>query len=202
MKLNLGSGFKKYEGFISVDSAPECMPDVVWDMEQTPWPWEDSSVDEIMLEHVLEHVGQTTERYLAIWKEMWRVCKNGALLDITVPHWHHENFYHDPTHVRPITPVSIAMFDQLRNIQDAESNGRETKLGLFTGVDISLGADDIEYFYTGKIADAVKRGEITHTDLAHLLEHQNNISNEIRIKAHVVKPARGLEWLKQQGYKK
>jgi len=200
MKLNLGCGYKKYEGYVNVDSAPQCVPDVVWDLDKTPWPWEDSSVEEIKLEHVLEHMGQTTEAYLAIWKEMYRVAKDEAVIDIMVPHWNHENFYHDPTHVRAITPIGIAMFDQTRNIQDAERGGRETKLGLFTGVDISLSENDIEYFYGGDIVEALNRGEFDRAGLEHLRSHQNNISNEIRIKAHVVKPMRGTEWLKQNGY--
>ena len=200
IKLNLGCGFNKYEGYVNVDSEPECKPDTVWDLEKTPWPWEDSSVEEIKLEHVLEHLGQTTEAYLNIWKEMWRVCKNGALLDITVPHWNHENFHHDPTHVRAITPVGVAMFDQLRNIRDAEAGGRETKLGLFTGVDIALDEKDVEYFYSGDIVQALNRGEFDRNGLEHLRNHQNNISNEIRLKAHVVKPARGRQWLRDNGY--
>ena len=200
IKLNLGCGFNKYEGYVNVDSAPECKPDTVWDLEKTPWPWKDSSVDEIKLEHVLEHLGQTTERYLAIWKEMWRVCRNGALIDIKVPHWNHENFYHDPTHVRAVTPIGVAMFDQTRNIRNAEENGKETKLGLFTGVDIDIQESDIEYFYTGEIVNALNRGEFDRAGLEHLRSHQNNISNEIRIKARVVKPVRGTQWMRDNGY--
>ena len=200
IKLNLGCGYNKYEGYVNVDSAPECKPDTVWDLEKTPWPWKDSSVDEIKLEHVLEHLGQTTERYLAIWKEMWRVCRNGALIDIKVPHWNHENFYHDPTHVRAVTPIGVAMFDQTRNIRNAEENGKETKLGLFTGVDIDIQESDIEYFYTGEIVNALNRGEFDRAGLEHLRSHQNNISNEIRIKARVVKPVRGTQWMRDNGY--
>ncbi len=199
-KLNLGCGFKKHEGYTNVDSAPECRPDVVWNLERTPWPWEDSSIDEIRLEHVLEHLGQTTEAYLAVWKEIWRVCKNGAILDITVPHWNHENFHHDPTHVRAITPVGVAMFDNLRNIRDAEAGGRETKLGLFAGIDIDLQEQDVEYFYSGDIVNALNRGEFDRAGLEHLRNHQNNISNEIRMKARVIKPVRGAQWLRDNGY--
>ncbi|MCC7500441.1 hypothetical protein IT396_01405 [Candidatus Nomurabacteria bacterium] len=198
--LNLGCGFKKYPGYINVDSAPECQPDVVWDLEKTPWPWEDSSVDEVKLEHTLEHLGETTAAYLNIWKELYRICKNGAVIDITVPHWNHENFAHDPTHKRPITPVGIAMFDQARNIQMAEQGIRETKLGLFTGVDIDLQQKDVNYSYTQKIATEVEAGRLTMNDLEHLQQHQNNICVEITMKPRVVKPARGAAWLAAQGH--
>jgi len=92
------------------------------------------------------------------------------------------------------------MFDQLRNIRDAEAGGRETKLGLFTGVDIALDEKDVEYFYSGDIVQALNRGEFDRNGLEHLRNHQNNISNEIRLKAHVVKPARGRQWLRDNGY--
>jgi hypothetical protein len=198
--LNLGCGFKKYPGYINVDSAAECMPDQVWDLEKTPWPWPDSSVDGIRLEHTLEHLGETTEAYLAIWKEMWRICKDGAVIDITVPHWNHENFHHDPTHKRPITPIGVAMFDQARNVDMVRQEIRETKLGLFTGVDISLAAEDIVYGYHPKVAQQVNDGTLSHADLAHLMEHQNNICVEITMKPRVVKPARGTAWLKEHGF--
>lgn len=200
VRLNLGCGFRKYEGYINVDSAPQCAPDVVWDIENTPWPFERDSVSEIKLEHVLEHVGATTEKYLAIWKEMYRICRNDAVIDIMVPHWNHENFHHDPTHVRAITPVGIAMLSQARNIADADAGGRETKLGLFIGVDIELGGNDVELLYTGKIANEVNEGRLSHESLAHLVEHQNNIAVEIRMRARVVKPERGLAWLAAKGY--
>lgn len=198
MKLNLGCGFKKYEGYMNVDMSPIFSPDLVVDLEQTPWPFEDDSILEIKLEHVLEHLGETTESYINIWKELWRIGKNGALIDITVPHWNHENFYHDPTHIRAITPIGIAMFDQARNIADQEAGGRETKLGLVAGIDIEVKPENIQYGYTNKVANSIARGELTREAFAHILEHQNNIAVEINIKARVVKPARGAQWLENK----
>jgi len=118
MKLNLGCGFNKYEGYTNVDSAPECAPDIVCNLEETPWPWEDSSVSEIRMEHVLEHLGETSERYLAIWQELYRVGADGCEIKIVVPHWNHDNFHNDPTHKRPVTPEGIELFDQARNVRD------------------------------------------------------------------------------------
>jgi len=197
MKLNLGCGFNKYEGYTNVDSAPECAPDIVCNLEETPWPWEDSSVSEIRMEHVLEHLGETSERYLAIWQELYRVGADGCEIKIVVPHWNHDNFHNDPTHKRPVTPEGLELFDQARNVRDIEKGERGTKLGLFLNIDISLPPQDVEYFYCADIIAAMNRGEFNLAGLQHLRDHQNNISNEVRMTARVVKPGRGAAWLAQ-----
>lgn len=138
LKLNLGCGYKKMEGFVNVDEDERCHPDVVHDISVTPWPFEDDSVDEIALIHVLEHVAPNPKDYLAFWKEMYRVCANDAEITIEVPYWRHDNFFHDPTHVRPITPIGIAMFDQMRNQNAIANNDGESKLGLRISVDFEL----------------------------------------------------------------
>ena len=60
MRLNLGCGFNKRDGYVNVDIGDHCAPDVVHDLEKAPWPWDDSSIDEIYMSHVLEHLGATT----------------------------------------------------------------------------------------------------------------------------------------------
>lgn len=120
-----------------------CNPDVVHDLNFYPWPWETSSVEEIYMSHVLEHLGQLTTTYLNIIKEMYRVCRHDAKVYINVPHWMHENFAHDPTHCRIITPVGLAMFDKDRNRNDLKNGGSESKLGLMLDVDFKM--EKIDY---------------------------------------------------------
>ena len=137
MKLNLGCGYNKFPGYVNVDHDPKCEPDVVADLEQR-LPFEDNSVDEIIMFHVLEHLGQDVNVYFSIWKELYRILKHNGEIKITVPHWNHENFHHDPTHVRKVTPVGINMFSQKKNRQTIEENGQETTLGLQLGIDIEV----------------------------------------------------------------
>jgi|GEM_PF-1906114 len=40
LKLNIGCGFNKIDGYVNVDAFPDCSPDVLWDLETTPWPFE------------------------------------------------------------------------------------------------------------------------------------------------------------------
>ena len=146
-KLNLGCGYNQKEGWINTDSDPECKPDLCFDLTKPNWPIETSTVEHVLAEHILEHL-EGTEGYLTFWKELYRVCAHGATINIEVPHWEHDTFHHDPTHVRKVTPVGIAMFDQERNQQDLTNGGRETKLGFMCHVDFEMqgvkyGFDDL-----------------------------------------------------------
>jgi hypothetical protein len=54
MKLNLGACDRRVEGFLSVDI---CEPaDQIVDLAG-PWPWPDSSVEEVLAYSVFEHIG-------------------------------------------------------------------------------------------------------------------------------------------------
>ena len=100
MKLNLGSGLKRIDGFLNVDYDERSNPDFIVDLEKGILPFEDNSVDGIVAHHILEHIG---EGFLTLMKEIYRVSKDGTIIDIEVPHHRHENFFGDPTHKRPIT---------------------------------------------------------------------------------------------------
>ena len=38
--LNLGCGYSKEPGMTNVDAFDVCEPDVVWNLNNFPWPWE------------------------------------------------------------------------------------------------------------------------------------------------------------------
>ena len=192
MKLNLGCGFNKLDGFVNVDCEPLCKPDVLCDLEKTPWPFEDNQFDLIVANHTLEHLGETRNSWLGIVKEMYRILKPGGTIELIVPHFRHDNFMHDPTHVRVITPIGLAMFDQTRNIQDFESGGQETKLGLFTGVDFEV--TQVGYDLTDPWKTAYEKGEIPRDQVEFILATQNNVCLQIRMQMRAHKPARGKDW--------
>ena len=80
LKLDLGCGRHKREGFLGVDSSPDCGADVVHDLNVIPWPFEDASVDEVNCSHFLEHL-DGAER-IVFMNELYRVMKPGGLLSI------------------------------------------------------------------------------------------------------------------------
>ena len=134
--LNLGCGTKRLKDYINVDKFGE--PDLLFDLETFPYPWKDNSVKEIEMRHVLEHLGQQTEIYLKIIQEIYRICQPEAKVHITVPHHRSDRFYHDPTHVRPITPVGLSMFSQRLNKEWQAQGKAFTLLALYLDVDFEL----------------------------------------------------------------
>ena len=48
-------------------------------------------------------------------KELYRICKNNSIIDIVVPHPRHDDFLSDPTHVRPITDMTLSLYDKELN---------------------------------------------------------------------------------------
>ncbi|MCA9398769.1 MAG: methyltransferase domain-containing protein [Candidatus Omnitrophica bacterium] len=82
MKLHLGCGTKKLNGWINIDSVKACQPDVVCDISQ-PLPYGDQSADEVLAEDLLEHF----DKYLrfVVFYEWTRVLKIGGRITIQVP---------------------------------------------------------------------------------------------------------------------
>ena len=115
MKLNLGCGNKKLEGYVNIDSDPLCAPDRVLDLRSMPWPFDESSVSEIVMSHVLEHLGQTTEEFRKVIQEIYRILAPDGRLKVVVPHAAHDAFPADPTHVRPIALETFRLLSKKVN---------------------------------------------------------------------------------------
>lgn len=80
MKLNLGSGDQKFEGFTSVDLYDE-KADVQADI--CDLPFEDGSADEVVAYQVVEHVPYNKSDDM--FKEMYRVLQSGGIATIETP---------------------------------------------------------------------------------------------------------------------
>lgn len=174
-------------GYTNVDKDSNCNPDIVADLEQ-PLPFDDSSVDEIIMCHILEHLGQDTKTYLSIWQELYRILKNKGEIKITVPHWNHENFHHDPTHVRKVTPIGIDMFSQERNAHQIKTGGSETTLGLQLNIDI--GVTEVGYVFMPWFESQYKNQPRSIVERE--MNKYNNACAAIQINAMAYKPARGI----------
>ncbi|HBB65903.1 MAG: hypothetical protein A2049_03280 [Elusimicrobia bacterium GWA2_62_23] len=95
MKLNLGSGGKPLVGYVNVDRNPSSpQVDKIWDLDTYPWPFEDSSADEVFMDQCLEHL----EDHNRAMREVHRVLKPGGVARISVPHFTWQFAFQDPTH--------------------------------------------------------------------------------------------------------
>jgi SAM-dependent methyltransferase len=138
MNLNLGCGNFKFDDFINVDKVQLYQPDVLHDLEVLPWPFESNSADNIVLSHVLEHLGQTPSLFIQILKEIYRISKNGCLLYIDVPCPRSKYYLSDPTHVRPITPDLIDLFNKKSNHFYSSKDYAISQLGIENNVDFEV----------------------------------------------------------------
>jgi len=185
MKLNLGSGSKILKGYINVDKFDYYKPDVVHDLETFPYPFKDNSVDEILLSHVLEHIGQTPEIFLKIIKEFYRICHNNSLIKIMVPHPRHDDFISDPTHVRPITILGLQLFDKELNLKWEKQNAANTPLALINNVNFKI--QNIKFNLDSNYIKKFKEGKIDNTEVDNDVKRLNNVVKEIEIDWLVIK---------------
>lgn len=106
-KLHLGCGTVIKEGWLNHDMIELPGVDVVHDLRQFPWPFDDGQFDEVYMKDVLEHLPDT----IKTMEELYRITKPEAKVYITVPYWNSVTAHGDPTHVRLFTEDTFSFFD-------------------------------------------------------------------------------------------
>lgn len=107
LKINLGCGNKRKDGFIGVDKYPCEAVDKIADLE-TVLPFEDDTVDEVWMDNVIEHIKDIPR----LMSELHRICKNNALITIITPHFSSAGSWRDPTHVHHLSYFSMDHFEK------------------------------------------------------------------------------------------
>ena len=185
MKLNLGCGSKLLIGYTNVDKFDFYKPDLLHDLEKFPYPFQDNSVDEIILSHVLEHLGQAPETFNNIIKELYRICKNETIINISVPHPRHDEFISDPTHVRPITILGLSLYNKKLNKKWEEQKASNTPLGYI--LDVNFEIISLQYVVDQKYQNLLKEKKISEKEIDEHANKFNNVIKEINIKWKVIK---------------
>ncbi len=82
MKLHLGCGNKRIDGFINIDARETDAADEVSDVK-TLDKYQDNSVELIYASHILEHI--TRIEYSNVLSRWYNILENGGVLRIAVP---------------------------------------------------------------------------------------------------------------------
>jgi SAM-dependent methyltransferase len=93
-RLNIGCGRKRRDDCLNLDISADVGADVVHDLNVVPWPFSSQAFAEVHAYDVLEHVGDVPR----VLEEIHRVCRPGARVHITVPHFSSANAFTDVTH--------------------------------------------------------------------------------------------------------
>lgn len=114
IKLDLACGQTPREGFEGVDAyAPNVKYKI--NLLQFPWPWQDSSVDEIHSSHFIEHipmeVREEKDLLFCFFDECYRILKPEGLMTVICPAARHNRAFQDPTHRRFIVAETFLYFN-------------------------------------------------------------------------------------------
>ena len=104
--LDVGCGIKKFPGSTGIDRNTDTAADIIWDLDQFPWPVEPNSYDEARLIHVIEHVGDV----IATMEELHRILKPGGQIILETPHYTDFSSWCDPTHRWHLNSFSFRYF--------------------------------------------------------------------------------------------
>lgn len=107
--LNLGCGSRPLTGAVNHDRTHHSpWVDVIYDLENLPWPWEVGQWDVVVAYDVMEHLHHEVDVWL---DECWRILKIGGKLELRLPAFDNHLSYRDPTHQRVFHPESFFYWD-------------------------------------------------------------------------------------------
>ena len=125
MELLIGCGSRRdkiidpskrgdWEKLLTLDNVESHHPDIVWDLNDIPWPFNDGDFTEVHAYEVLEHLGDQGdyESFFRCFGEIYRVLEPDGLLCATCPAPGSPWVWGDPSHTRQIGPESLVFLSQ------------------------------------------------------------------------------------------
>lgn len=107
LRLNLGCGYRKLEGFVNIDNRESVDPDLLCDVIPglpaltgdliIGLPYDDNSVDMVRAYDFLEHI--PIGKVVPVMNEIYRVLKPGGIFESSTPSTDGRGAFQDPTHV-------------------------------------------------------------------------------------------------------
>ena len=108
MKLNIGCGNKKIEGYLGVDKFRCEAADYICDIENEKLPFEDNTITGIIIDNSIEHFYDIPK----VINELVRVSRKGTAIKIITPHFSSLKSWIDPTHVHHLSYFSFDHFER------------------------------------------------------------------------------------------
>lgn len=184
-KLNLGCGRGRRLRAINVDVRRSVEPDLVVDLERFPWPFPDNFCDEVFFDRSLEHMGESADVFQSIMRELYRVCRPGARISILAKHPFNALYFSDPTCVRPVSPITMSLFDR-----STDPRAAIEPLAVINGVDFEVTGRSV--VLADYLKDQFETGTISEQQAHHLVETTVNAATDYQISLSVHKPPRQL----------
>jgi SAM-dependent methyltransferase len=101
--LDIGCGSAKTPGAVGLDISADTDADIVHDLDELPYPIEDASFDQILMQDVIEHVREP----IRVFEELHRIARPGARIQLRTPHFSSILAYGDPTHRHYFSTIAI-----------------------------------------------------------------------------------------------
>lgn len=194
MKLNLGCGRDYRPGWTNVDWDTTVEPDLLLDLNSTPWPFADASADTILLRDVLELLGQSNDTFASIMRELYRIAKPDAVIEIRSRHPLHRDFLDDPSCVRRVTPETLLYFDL--SVGEVWKATKQPQRSLAPSLGVDFDTIEALYFPDPHLAAQRQEGD---KPIAELARTNTNIIQSTLIKLKVRKPFAPGRSLQQYG---
>jgi len=105
MKLNIGCGNDKRDGYTNLDISPDVHPDVVADITECI-PFRDNTFDEVLCNNVLTQI-LFPQTFVQVMNDLWRITKPNGCIYIRVPLVTNPAAWQDPLDCRRFTDQSF-----------------------------------------------------------------------------------------------
>ena len=115
-QISLPGKDEDWEDVVTLDMTSATEPDVVWNLEHMPLPFEDETFEEIHAYEVLEHCGQQGDWkfFFKQFDEFYRILKPGGHIFATTPMWDSIWAWSDPGHTRIISAGNLTFLNRDR----------------------------------------------------------------------------------------
>ena len=105
---------EKFNCLTTLDMDSAANPDVIHDLMDLPYPFEDGAFNEIHAYDVLEHTGNQGDWrfFFDQFSEFWRILRPGGYLCGSVPAWDSVWAWGDPGHTRILSEAALIFLNQ------------------------------------------------------------------------------------------